>query len=1136
LLKPIPKPPLIQRPNAPLTPSEERRLLESAHPGDQRDTFATDSDPAVRKVGQLALRRVPYNVNDFFALADLCAERALKGEELLVVYVGKTIRAFRRVMEISETERNFAFESLIAFLRWTFEAAQSRPTMRNLATALWAAAEIEGQTDALRQPISDVITTLARGRLMSDLTIARADPEDALPISDMLRAFQDRLAESDSANNRHNDLTTPPEDRTAPELSARPAAYHERSPHRQENAESDSNGDEPTQSDAPGRLLPTSRQVSPDEDFRPGDVVQSEDGRARYQIEKVMSGGMGVVYLAFDLNEEIPVALKSIQSAVLNSGIEGIRERFYHEALTWIQLGKHPNIVQARTIQTINGRHHIVLEYVTGADGLGTDLRGWIVHRQLDLGLCLRFALQIAWAMEYATTHRPGLVHRDLKPANILVSMDAIAKVTDFGLVYSLADRQIAAGATLPSHDDDASPDSQLTRAGTIMGTAAYMSPEQARAEAVDLRADIYALGVILFEMLTGRPPFVHLDWEVLVEAHTTDTPQFPPLAEKTIPQAVRDFTLRCLAKTPDARPADWNAVIRDLSDLYQAQTGDSPGNIFEGESLELQDLLGKAYGLAELGHVAEALTEYDRALQSYPDSAHLWARKGRAHRVAGEIDAALTALETALRLNAEFAWAWRQYGVALDMAQRRDDALIAFDKAVALRPQDSWSRYHLARILVALDRPDDALDALSQTLDHDPLHAPSQTLVGDLLLRMGQAEDALVSYDAALQINRNAPAVWRRKGKALRKLGRLEEAAAAYRQAAQGDRSPDGAWKWYTLGDTLRELGRYPEALGAAQQALRADPTYIKAWALQADILLHLNRYDEALNAADQAVNLNPDDSWLHRVRALLLDRLDRPDDALAAYDSAIRLKGDDAWAWQGRALVLLRLGRRDDVLQSLAQAEALAPDTLNFWLRQASTLLRARDYDRTLAAVQRIHQIEPKNAEGFRLAGMASLRRGRFIPALDAFNAALEINQDDHRVWDGRGQVLMEMEDYAEALACFENAVNRAPRNLWYKLRLIDPLLELGKFAEAQDAAESATRADGNSPDAWEALGRVLLRRDHPTEALSAFERALQLNENMQRAWYGKGRAYSALGDELNASVCFGRVYELRRNRQKQ
>jgi tetratricopeptide (TPR) repeat protein len=1124
LLKPIPQPPLIRRHNAPLTPSEERRLLETAHPGDQRDTFATDPDAAIRKLGQLALRRVPYNVNDFFTLADLCAERSLQGDELRVFYVGKAVRAFRRVMEISEGERNFAFDSLLNFLRWIIEAAQARPTMRNLATALWAAAEIEGQTEALRPLISEVITTLARGRLLSDLTVNHTSEHGIeLPISDILKDYPHPTTGPD--------LTTPPEDRTMPELSARPAAYHERSPQIAAKAldandgGGDASDDNPTLPDMPlsARLI-AARPLHPDEDFRPGDEVKSEDGRSSYKIEKVMSGGMGVVYLAFDLNEKIPVALKTIQSAVLNSGIPGIRERFYHEALTWIQLGKHPNIVQARTIQTINGRPHIVLEYISGAEGLGTDLRGWITHRQLDLTLCLQFALQIAWAMGYATQQRPGLVHRDLKPANILISVDGIAKVTDFGLVYSLADREIAAGQR-PAEDV------QLTRAGTIMGTAAYMSPEQARAESVDQRADIYALGILLFEMLTGQLPFPYLDWEMLVEAHTQETPRFPPIAEKTIPAPIREFTLRCLAKSVTDRPADWDAVIRDLTALYQAQTGEAPANLLEGEKLELQDRLGKAYGLAELGHLTEALTEYDHALEAYPDSPHLWARKGRAHRIAGQIEAAITALEQALYLNPEFAWAWRQYGVALDMAGRHAAALSAFEKAVALRPQDSWSTYNLAKLLVHLNRRDEALNYLNSTVENDPNHAQSHNLLGELLLEMGQTTDALNAFDAALRINPNAPVVWRRKGNALRKLGRLEEAVAAYRQAATSDRSADGAWKWYTLGDTLRELKRYPEALGAAQQALRADPSYVKAWTLQADVLLHLGRYDEALNAADQAVRLEPASSWLHRVRAVLLDRLNRPNEALAAYDSAIRLKENDAWAWQGRGLILLRMDKRPEALQAFQKAETFAPEGIRFWLRQAEALLRAREYDRTLAAVQKIHQIDPQNLEGFRLAGTASLRRGRFIPALDAFNAALQITQDNDRVWDGRGQTLMEMEDYAEALACFENAVNRAPRNLWYRLRMIEPLLKLGYLAEAQDTAEGVTRTDSNSAEAWEALGRVLMARDQPAEALSAFEQALQHNSKLGRAWYGKGKAYSALGDEANASACFGRVAELRR-----
>ncbi len=162
------------------------------------------------------------------------------------------------------------------------------------------------------------------------------------------------------------------------------------------------------------------------------------------------------MYLAYDRADHIPVAIKTIQARYLTEHAQAIRDRFMNEALTWVRLEKHPHIVQALIVQTIAERPHIVLEYVSGPEGLGSDLKSWIDHRRLDLPTTLEIGLHVCRAMQYAVTRVPGLVHRDLKPANILVAHDGIAKVTDFGLVYSLAVDE-------PTGDLVSSDDSRLT-------------------------------------------------------------------------------------------------------------------------------------------------------------------------------------------------------------------------------------------------------------------------------------------------------------------------------------------------------------------------------------------------------------------------------------------------------------------------------------------------------------------------------------------------------------------------------------------------------------------------------------------------------------------------------------------------
>ncbi|MHC5059015.1 MAG: serine/threonine-protein kinase, partial [Planctomycetota bacterium] len=201
---------------------------------------------------------------------------------------------------------------------------------------------------------------------------------------------------------------------------------------------------------------------------------------SHYRItEKLGEGGMGVVYKAEDLTLERPVALKFLSPRV--TGAERDRARFVHEAKAAAALN-HPNICTIYEIGEDDGRTFIAMEYLEGED-----LRSRMRFAPLPLVEALTIGADIARGLHAA--HEKGIVHRDVKPANIVVTPARVVKIMDFGLA------RVGVGA-------------DLTRTGTTVGTIAYMSPEQARGGDVDHRTDIWSLGVVLYEMLTGVRPF----------------------------------------------------------------------------------------------------------------------------------------------------------------------------------------------------------------------------------------------------------------------------------------------------------------------------------------------------------------------------------------------------------------------------------------------------------------------------------------------------------------------------------------------------------------------------------------------------------------------------------------------------
>src|SRR5262245_16766902 len=202
------------------------------------------------------------------------------------------------------------------------------------------------------------------------------------------------------------------------------------------------------------------------------------------------AGGMGEVYRARDPRLERTVAIKVLPAQLAQD--EAYRQRFHREARAASALS-HPNIAHVYDVGQQDGVHFIAMEYVEGED-----LRAVLAHGPLDPDRVADVGIQMAAALEEA--HSRGIVHRDIKPANAVMSATGQVKVLDFGLA-----RQVQPGA---APLDSAISTAVQTQAGVVLGTVPYMSPEQALGQPVDARTDIFSLGVVLYELATGRLPF----------------------------------------------------------------------------------------------------------------------------------------------------------------------------------------------------------------------------------------------------------------------------------------------------------------------------------------------------------------------------------------------------------------------------------------------------------------------------------------------------------------------------------------------------------------------------------------------------------------------------------------------------
>ena len=282
---------------------------------------------------------------------------------------------------------------------------------------------------------------------------------------------------------------------------------------------------------------------------RPDEVI----GRtlAHYKvIEKIGAGGMGDVYRARDTKLGRDVALKVLPPAAARD--EERRRRFEREAKAIASL-QHPHIVTIHSIEETDGVHFLTMELVGGKD-----LNDLLAPGGLPLDRVFEIGIPLADAAHAA--HERGVVHRDLKPGNVMVDEARRVKVLDFGLAKLTQTMDVAEGATITAGDS--------TQAGRILGTVAYMSPEQAEGKDLDRRSDIFSLGVILYELLTGERPFEGESLASTMSAILRDTPLPVTDRRPTLPRDADRIVRRCLAKDPARRYQTALDVRTELEEL----------------------------------------------------------------------------------------------------------------------------------------------------------------------------------------------------------------------------------------------------------------------------------------------------------------------------------------------------------------------------------------------------------------------------------------------------------------------------------------------------------------------------------------------------------------------------------------
>jgi serine/threonine protein kinase len=484
------------------------------------------------------------------------------------------------------------------------------------------------------------------------------------------------------------------------------------------------------------------------------------------EIRNIIQGGMGVVYVVHDLKNPDVYAVKTFRDEVFARN-PTVASRFTQEALAWVNLGNHQNIVRAHFVMNIRDKPYLFLDYVPGGDlksKIGTpDFTN-------DLPQILHFAIQFCDGMIHAASK--GIkAHRDIKPKNCFVTPDGILKVSDFGLAKVYEEFGLGSSDTPPvvmknkqpgllgrfwkllpraekatpaELNETVVPDNlgvSVTQTGLAMGTPTHMAPEQfVDAKHVDARTDIYSFGVMLFQMITGQLPLRGRTWQEFKHLHTTQLP--PPL--ETPHSELNTIVERCLSKSPAQRFADFGGLRERLAVIYTELTAKSAPRPVTGTELDAYDWFNRGLTLHELERLGDALVCFERAL-------------------ALQHKEAIDCYDRALSLNPYRADIWLSKGNRLAALAT---AIRYFDQARYFKPsfyERSWARK--AAILPAIAKGD-----TSVTWRNDTINLISWLQVRTRKTQLmnaatHRAGEALACFERATELDPKSGEAWLGKG-----------------------------------------------------------------------------------------------------------------------------------------------------------------------------------------------------------------------------------------------------------------------------------------------------------------------------------------------------------------------------------
>ena len=711
----------------------------------------------------------------------------------------------------------------------------------------------------------------------------------------------------------------------------------------------------------------------------------------RYRIESLLGeGGMGKVYKAEDAELHRTVALKLVRPELASDPAS--MDRLKQEILLASRVS-HKNILRIHDLGDVAGLKFISMAYVDGKD-----LHQIIsAEGKLPVPRAIEITRQLCLALEAA--HAESVIHRDLKPQNVLVDKDDHVFVSDFGLAK-----------TLEVHA------SMLTAAGEVNGTPRYMSPEQVESNPVDHRTDIYSLGLILYEMVTGDLPFASDSVLQAMYQRVTLAPKNPKAANPDLPDYLVNIILRCIEKDPQQRYQHARDILADLDrgDSVQAAPPAGPA---AGRRLKKTALLVTA-AIALAAGVAIGVPKFRQSLFAF--------------RSASPANTAA------------------KYVAVLPFRVLGDDASLQYT-AEGVVDALSAKLFQLKGVHLA------SAAAAARVNPKDP---PAQTArsLGAKLLVQGSVQGSGDRIAIAVSLDEPASGrrLWSKEYSGVKQdvltlqdqiyadiLSKLDLKLTNEELARSTIHSTENlsAYELYLKGQSLVRNGQRDEktrkqAFDYFEAATTKDRNFAKAYAGMADTAMDLYSINKdsswatrGLEAAGRAKVLNNNIPEVHFSLGQVYNATGKSAEAVEELKKALELAPNSDEGYRRLGLAYKSLSKKAEALQAFQQAIEANPYYWVNYNQLGIAYYQYGDNDRALKAFQRVAELAPQNKEGWTNIGVVQFSLGKWNEAIEANKKALELNPSA-TLYSNLGTAYFFQERYDEARTNFEKAVEMSPQ----------------------------------------------------------------------------------------------------------